>query len=140
MVKCLTFEGLLAGVWRRANDPRVLSGRLTVIVVARRTYTCCNSIYQEGISLMAKQIQEIFHSVCPLDCPDTCSITATVEENRLIAVHGSRSNPYTDGAICKKSPRVFPKWCMARTELGIRSVVKVRGEKVYSREFHGAKL
>src|SRR2546430_12031819 len=34
-------------------------------------------------------------SVCPLDCPDTCSLTVTVEDDRIVAIHGSHANPYT---------------------------------------------
>jgi len=44
-------------------------------------------------------------SVCPLDCPDTCSLTVTVEDGRITKVDGSRRNPYTDGYICAKVRR-----------------------------------
>jgi anaerobic selenocysteine-containing dehydrogenase len=40
--------------------------------------------------------------VCTLDCPDTCSLTVTVEANRIVKVRGSRALPYTDGVICNK--------------------------------------
>ena len=42
------------------------------------------------------------NSVCPLDCPDSCSLTVTVEEGRATAIDGSATNPYTDGYICAK--------------------------------------
>lgn len=41
-------------------------------------------------------------SVCTLDCPDTCSLTVTVDDGRLIKVRGSTALPYTDGVICNK--------------------------------------
>jgi anaerobic selenocysteine-containing dehydrogenase len=41
-------------------------------------------------------------SVCPLDCADTCSLTVTVEDERIVTVRGSRVNPLTRGAICAK--------------------------------------
>ncbi len=44
-------------------------------------------------------------SVCPLDCPDTCSLAVTVEAGRITKVDGSRRNPYTDGFICAKVRR-----------------------------------
>src|SRR5262245_27153516 len=44
-------------------------------------------------------------SVCPLDCPDTCSLTVTVEDERIVQIRGSRANPYTGGAICTKVAR-----------------------------------
>ncbi|HKZ05208.1 MAG TPA: molybdopterin-dependent oxidoreductase [Methylomirabilota bacterium] len=49
-------------------------------------------------------------SVCPLDCPDTCSLTVTVERERVIAVRGSRANPYTAGVLCAKVPAAYPDW------------------------------
>src|SRR5947209_707310 len=41
-------------------------------------------------------------SVCPLDCPDTCSLSVTVEDDRLTKVNGSHRNPLTAGYICAK--------------------------------------
>ncbi|HEV2064106.1 MAG TPA: molybdopterin-dependent oxidoreductase, partial [Thermoanaerobaculia bacterium] len=46
--------------------------------------------------------------VCPLDCPDACSLDVTVEAGRVIAVGGSRVNPVTQGYICSKVRR-FPE-------------------------------
>ncbi len=48
-------------------------------------------------------------SVCPLDCPDTCSLTATVADGKLVAVRGSRANPYTNGAVCTKVINSYPE-------------------------------
>ncbi len=47
-------------------------------------------------------------SVCPLDCPDTCSLTVAVEDERIVEVRGSRANPLTAGVICAKVARDFP--------------------------------
>jgi anaerobic selenocysteine-containing dehydrogenase len=41
-------------------------------------------------------------AVCTLDCPDTCSLTVTVEADRIVKVRGSDALPYTDGVICNK--------------------------------------
>ncbi len=49
-------------------------------------------------------------SVCPLDCPDTCSLTVTVEAERVVNIRGSRANPYTDGVLCAKVPRAYPEF------------------------------
>jgi anaerobic selenocysteine-containing dehydrogenase len=49
-------------------------------------------------------------SVCPLDCPDTCSLTVTVERERVVRVRGSRANPYTAGVLCAKVPAAYPDW------------------------------
>ncbi len=50
------------------------------------------------------------HSVCPLDCPDTCSLAVTVESERVIKVRGSRANPYTAGVICAKVQTQYPSF------------------------------
>src|SRR5262245_10130063 len=50
----------------------------------------------------------ILDSVCPLDCPDTCSLAVTVDDGRITAVDGSRRVALTDGFICAKVRR-FPE-------------------------------
>ncbi|MEX3010095.1 molybdopterin-dependent oxidoreductase [Hoeflea sp. TYP-13] len=49
-------------------------------------------------------------SVCPLDCPDTCSLSVTVVDGKLSAIHGSNANPFTDGVICNKVARSYPQF------------------------------
>lgn len=44
-------------------------------------------------------------SVCSFDCPDTCSLTVTVEDGRITKVRGSHAAPYTAGVICTKVAR-----------------------------------
>jgi anaerobic selenocysteine-containing dehydrogenase len=51
---------------------------------------------------------EIRPSVCPLDCPDTCSLSVQVADEQIIAVKGSRANPFTEGVICKKVAKYYP--------------------------------
>jgi anaerobic selenocysteine-containing dehydrogenase len=41
-------------------------------------------------------------SVCTLDCPDTCSLSVTVDDGRITKVRGSNALPYTEGVICNK--------------------------------------
>ena len=48
----------------------------------------------------------ILPSVCPLDCPDACSLEVHVEGDRVVAVGGSRVNPVTEGYICAKVRRL----------------------------------
>ncbi len=47
-------------------------------------------------------------SVCPLDCPDTCSLQVTVENGEIAKIRGSRVNPYTAGSVCDKVVRYYP--------------------------------
>jgi anaerobic selenocysteine-containing dehydrogenase len=53
------------------------------------------------ISTAARTVE----TVCPLDCPDSCSLEVTVEHGRAVAIDGSRANPITDGFICAKVRR-----------------------------------
>jgi anaerobic selenocysteine-containing dehydrogenase len=46
--------------------------------------------------------RHVAHTVCPLDCPDRCSLEVTVDAGRVTAIDGSRVNPVTDGFICGK--------------------------------------
>jgi len=66
-------------------------------------------------------------SVCPLDCPDTCSLTVTVEDTRIVGIRGSRANPFTDGVLCAKVPRAFPEF--VHGERRLRTPLKRVGAK-----------
>ncbi|MGE0712094.1 MAG: molybdopterin-dependent oxidoreductase [Planctomycetota bacterium] len=50
----------------------------------------------------------IHESVCPLDCPDSCSLAVEVEDERVVSVDGTHRNPLTAGFICAKVRR-FPR-------------------------------
>jgi anaerobic selenocysteine-containing dehydrogenase len=49
-------------------------------------------------------------SVCPLDCPDTCSLSVKTDGARVLDVRGSEGNPYTAGVICNKVARTYPEF------------------------------
>ena len=49
-------------------------------------------------------------SVCPLDCPDTCSLVVETDGVRILGVRGSKANPYTAGVICNKVARSYPEF------------------------------
>jgi len=49
-------------------------------------------------------------SVCPLDCPDTCSLTVSVEHQVIVGIRGSHANPYTNGVLCAKVPAAYPEF------------------------------
>src|SRR6266446_3991025 len=67
------------------------------------------------------------HSVCPLDCPDTCSLTVTVDDDRIVAIKGSHANPYTAGVLCAKVPAAYPSF--VHGERRIRTPLGRRGER-----------
>jgi anaerobic selenocysteine-containing dehydrogenase len=41
-------------------------------------------------------------TICPLDCPDTCGMLATVAEGKVVSLAGDPDHPYTQGFICRK--------------------------------------
>jgi len=56
-------------------------------------------------ALISTYMDRTHDSVCPLDCPDTCSLSVTIDAGRITKVDGSRRNPLTDGYICAKVRR-----------------------------------
>ncbi|MCC3305816.1 molybdopterin-dependent oxidoreductase [Sneathiella sp. HT1-7] len=56
-------------------------------------------------------------SVCPLDCPDTCSLSVTVEEGKVAKVRGSTANPLTNGVVCNKVARYYPEFVHGKNRL-----------------------
>ena len=46
--------------------------------------------------------KKIVVGACPHDCPDTCSMLMTVEDNRLTSVRGNPDQPFTRGRLCVK--------------------------------------
>jgi len=43
-----------------------------------------------------------FHGGCPHDCPDTCSMVYSVQNEKLISVKGNPDHPMTRGGLCVK--------------------------------------
>ncbi len=47
-------------------------------------------------------------TICPLDCPDSCGMIATVVNGRITELGGDKDHPYTNGFICRKM-RSYPE-------------------------------
>lgn len=47
----------------------------------------------------------VVESACPLDCPDSCTLSVTVRHGKLLTLDGGFSNPVTNGFICAKVRR-----------------------------------
>ena len=47
----------------------------------------------------------VVHAACPHDCPDTCAIRVTVQDDRVIRLQGDPDHPATHGALCTKVSR-----------------------------------
>jgi anaerobic selenocysteine-containing dehydrogenase len=54
----------------------------------------------------ASNHERIVETACPLDCPDSCSLTVAIEDGRVVKVDGSHRNPVTGGYICAKVRRL----------------------------------
>ncbi|MEQ9491721.1 MAG: molybdopterin-dependent oxidoreductase [Alphaproteobacteria bacterium] len=73
-------------------------------------------------------------SVCPLDCPDTCSLSVRVENGVLTDIKGSDANPYTAGVICNKVVRSYPEFVHGENRLTHPlKRTGARGEKSFER-------
>jgi anaerobic selenocysteine-containing dehydrogenase len=44
----------------------------------------------------------VVETACPLDCPDSCSLSVSVQRGRVVKIDGSSRNPVTGGFICAK--------------------------------------
>jgi len=44
-------------------------------------------------------------TICPLDCPDSCGMIATVTDGRVTTLQGDKEHPYTNGFLCRKMHR-----------------------------------
>ncbi|WP_138751255.1 molybdopterin-containing oxidoreductase family protein [Paenibacillus sinopodophylli] len=47
-------------------------------------------------------VNGVVRSVCPFDCPDTCGLSVTFEEGKIVKINGDVDHPVTRGAICNK--------------------------------------
>ncbi|EBA15881.1 oxidoreductase, molybdopterin-binding protein [Roseobacter sp. SK209-2-6] len=65
----------------------------------------------------AHETTQVLPTVCPLDCPDTCSLNATISNGKVTAVKGSAANPFTNGVICNKVARYYPDFVHGETRL-----------------------
>jgi len=77
--------------------------------------------------------RRIVASACPLDCPDSCSLSVAVEDGRVTKLDGSERNPFTAGFICAKVRR-WPEHVYGETRLLYPEVRRGRkGEGVFER-------
>ncbi|MBA3321505.1 MAG: molybdopterin-dependent oxidoreductase, partial [Pyrinomonadaceae bacterium] len=51
---------------------------------------------------MTETKTKIVRAACPHDCPDTCAMLVTVENNRAVRVAGDPDHPVTRGTLCTK--------------------------------------
>jgi anaerobic selenocysteine-containing dehydrogenase len=54
-------------------------------------------------------VSVIHRAVCPHDCPDTCSILVTLEDNRAVKIAGNPDHSFTRGFLCHKVSRYLER-------------------------------
>jgi molybdopterin guanine dinucleotide-containing S/N-oxide reductase-like protein len=61
------------------------------------------SAYNDSMSAAVSSPFRIVHAVCSHDCPDSCAVLVTVnEQGRAIKVAGDPAHPVTEGFLCGK--------------------------------------
>ena len=53
--------------------------------------------------------RRVVRGACPHDCPDTCALLTTVENDRAIAIRGAPDHPATAGVLCTKVARYLDR-------------------------------
>ena len=53
--------------------------------------------------------ETVVKSVCPLDCPDTCSMAVTVRDGVAVDLRGDKDHPFTRGFLCRKMARYLDR-------------------------------
>src|SRR5580693_6187643 len=56
----------------------------------------------KALPTIIKQMPEVRHSVCALDCPDCCSLLVNVEDGHGSKLRGNPAHPVTRGFLCGK--------------------------------------
>jgi len=52
---------------------------------------------------MLRGMAESRRTLCNRDCPDVCSIVATVEQGRITKIQGDKAHPITQGFLCPRT-------------------------------------
>src|SRR5215469_9654025 len=83
---------------------------------------------------------ETRHSVCALDCPDTCSLLINVEDGRGSKLRGNPAHPVTRGFLCGKVARYLEREYHPDRLLYPQRRVGPKGEGRFERISWGAAL
>src|SRR5262245_18408709 len=51
----------------------------------------------------------VFKNVCPLDCPDTCSMRVMVQDGVAVDLRGDAKHSFTRGFLCQKMARILDR-------------------------------
>src|SRR5215831_13596101 len=76
---------------------------------------------------------EIRHSVCALDCPDTCAMLVQVENGRATRLRGDPDHPVTRGFLCGKVAQYLDREYSPERLLYPQKRVGAKGENRFER-------
>ncbi len=76
---------------------------------------------------------EIRHSVCALDCPDTCSLLVNVEGGVASKLRGNPNHPVTRGFLCGKVAKYLDREYSPQRLLYPQKRVGKKGEGRFER-------
>ncbi|WP_337176987.1 molybdopterin oxidoreductase family protein [Paludisphaera sp.] len=75
----------------------------------------------------------VVRNVCPLDCPDTCSMIVTVRGGEAIGLKGDPDHPFTRGFLCRKMARYLERVYGERRLMNPMRRVGAKGEGRFER-------
>jgi anaerobic selenocysteine-containing dehydrogenase len=73
------------------------------------------------------------HSVCALDCPDTCALLVQVEDGRATRLRGDSAHPVTRGFLCGKVAQYLEREYSPQRLLYPQKRVGAKGEGRFAR-------
>ena len=76
---------------------------------------------------------QVRHSVCALDCPDTCSLLVTVDDGNATRLRGNPDHPVTRGFLCGKVARYLDREYSPDRLLYPRRRIGAKGEGRFAR-------
>jgi anaerobic selenocysteine-containing dehydrogenase len=76
---------------------------------------------------------DVRHSVCALDCPDTCSLLITIENGRATKLRGNPYHPVTRGFLCGKVAQYLEREYSAHRLLYPQRRAGAKGEGRFER-------
>jgi anaerobic selenocysteine-containing dehydrogenase len=82
---------------------------------------------------MAESTHRTPKTTCPLDCPDACSILATVENGRVVRLQGDPDHPFTRGFLCHKVANYHRRLYSPLRVLHPRRRIGAKGEGKFAR-------
>jgi anaerobic selenocysteine-containing dehydrogenase len=76
--------------------------------------------------------RHIVRAVCPHDCPDTCSMTITVQNGKAVSLRGDPEHQFTNGFLCGKVARYVER--VYHPERLLRPLKRVgpRGQRAFA--------